>query len=249
MAKAKKAIDTEKIILEVKPRTVLGKKLRKLRKEGIIPANIYGTDFPSQSISVNMRDFTKVYKTARETGVVYLKLDDKEIPTMIKNLQRHPVNDYILHADFRKIDLKKKIETEVPVKIVGTSEAVVQKSGVLLTLSEALLVEALPQEIPQAIEVDISSLKEIGQEIKVADLKKSEKYEIKEEPNKVIVSVVEHKEESITPETTTPTAPEVITEAVKTEEGVVPGEEETKTKPEAEQKTEKKSEPKTEEKK
>ncbi len=249
MAKAKKTVDSEKITLEVKPRTILGKKLKKLRKEGVIPANIYGTDFPSQSISVNLRDFTKVYKIVRETGVVYLKLDDKEIPTMVKNLQRHPVNDYVLHADFRKIDLKKKVETEVPVRIVGVSEAVAQKGGVLLTLAETLLVEALPQEIPQAIEVDISSLKEIGQEIKVSDLKKSEQYEIKEEPNKVVASVVEHKEESITPETTTPAAPEVITEAVKTEEETAPGAEETKTKPEAEQKTEKKSEQKTEEKK
>lgn len=211
MAKSKTA-STEKLILSVIPRSIFGKKLRKIRHEGIIPANIFGPEFKSISISVQFGDFVKTYKKAKETGIIYLTLDKEEIPVLIKQVQRHPVNDSILHVDFRKVDLKKKIQTEVPVKTTGVSEAVNQKAGVLLTLSETLLVEALPGDIPQQIDVDISSIKELGKEIKVSDLPKSTVYEIKTPADKVVVSVVEHKEESVTPETTA-AAPEVIGEA------------------------------------
>jgi large subunit ribosomal protein L25 len=238
MAKATKTKE-DKLVLAVKKREVFGRKLKKLRAEGIIPGNVFGTDFKSQSLNANLREFVNIYKVARETGIVYLELDGKEIPVLIRDLHRHPVSGILLHVDFRKIDLKKKIATEVPVKAVGVSEAVSQKGGVLLTLSESLMVEALPQDIPQQIDVDISVLKEIGQEIKVADLPKSDKYELKEEPVKVVVSVVEHKEESITPETAT-TAPEVITEAAPVEGEAAPVEGAAQAKPEPEQKTEEK---------
>src|SRR3990167_2841146 len=207
-----------KLTLTVTVRTTFGKKLKKLRREGSIPANIYGPDFKSQSVSLSFKDFSKVYKVAKETGVVYLKLDSKELPILIKNVQRHPVNDQILHTDFRKIDLKQKIQTDVPVNVIGQSEAVTQKGGVLLTQTVTLLVEALPTNIPKQIEVDITSLKEIGQEIKVSDLSKSNKYEFKDPSDKIIVSVVEHKEEEVLPQTAPVAAPEIIT--AKPEEGV-----------------------------
>lgn len=206
----------EKLILEATVREVFGKKLRKLRYTGVIPANIFGPEYKSTAVSVNTKDFLKVYRIAKETGIVFIKLGQEEVPTLIKTVQKHPVTDLILHIDLRKINLSQKITTEVPVKVVGSSEAVSQKAGVLLTQMNKLLVEALPQDIPQFIEVDITTIKDIGQEIKVADLKKSEKYQVKDETNKVVVSVVAHKEESITPETAV-AAPEVITEKKTTE--------------------------------
>ncbi len=209
---------SDKLVLNVQPRTVLGKKLKKYRIQGFVPANIFGPEFKSTSIGVQHKDFVKAYKTAKETGIVYLDLNKEEIPVLIKHVQHHPVSDSILHVDFRKIDLKKKIQTEVPVKIVGTSEAVTQKAGVVLTQSTTLLVEALPENIPQTIEIDISGIKELGREIKVSNLPKSATYEIKTEPDKVVISVVEHKEESVTPETTA-APPEVLTEAKEGEEG------------------------------
>jgi len=222
-----KKITSDKLILSTTARTVFGKKLNKIRKEGFIPANIYGPEFKSQAISVNFKDFLKSYRLAKETAVIYLNLDKNEIPVLIKHVQRHPVGDQILHIDFRKIDLKQKIKAAVPVKVIGTSEAVNQKGGVLLTQAATLTVEALPQDLPQNIEVDITKLKEIGQEFKVEDLIKSEKYSIQEPVGKVIVSIVAHKEESITPETTV-AAPEVITakeevgETETTETGTTP---------------------------
>lgn len=199
------------VTLPVTERTVLGKKVKALRRQGQLPANIFGSDFKSQSIAMAYTDFARVYKIVHETGIVYLKLDKQEIPTLVQNIQRHPLDYSVLHVDFRKIDLTKKIETTVPVKVTGTSEAVAQKGGVLLTQSTHLEVEALPQDIPDAIEVDISVIKEIGEEIKVAQLPKSEKYTITTDPEKVVVSVTAHKEESVIAETTAAAAPEVIT--------------------------------------
>lgn len=214
---------SDKQVLKVENRILLGKKINKLRKQGIVPSNIFGPEFKSTSISVDKKEFIKIYRVVRETGVVYLSLGKEEIPCLIKHLQKHPVTDILLHVDFRKIDLAKKIETNVPVKTIGVSEAVSQKGGVLLLQSENLLIEALPQDIPHSIDIDISTIKEIGQEIKVGDIVKSNKYLIKTSAEKVVVSVVAHKEESITPDTAT-AAPEVLTETAtgEGEEGVTP---------------------------
>ena len=211
-----KKTKNEKMELTVTSRTAFGKKLRKLRYTGVIPANIFGPDFKSTAVSAPYKDFLKTYRIAKETAVIFLKLDKEEIPVLIKHIQKHPVTDSILHIDFRKIDLKQKVITAVPVKTVGTSEAVSQKAGVFFIQMNKLTVEALPQDIPQVIEIDISSIKEIGREIKVSDLAKSEKYLIKDDPIKVVISVIAHKEESITPETTAAT-PEVITEKAPVE--------------------------------
>ena len=215
---------TDKVSLKADLRTVFGKKLNKIRKQGFVPGNIFGPDFKSRSISVVYKELVKIYKIVGETGIVYISLDKENIPVLIKTVQRHPLSSSLLHVDFRKIDLSKKIETNVPVKTIGVSEAVSQKAGVLLVQSETLLVEALPEDIPSHIEVDITVIKEIGQEIKVSDLKKSDKYEIKTPVEKVIVAVIAHKEESIVPETAV-AAPEIITEATKEgteEEGATP---------------------------
>lgn len=234
----------KKLDLIVTKRTVFGKKLLKLRHEGIVPGNIFGTDFKSEAVSVVKKDFINIYKTAKETGIIYLQLNSEEIPVLIKTVQTHPVTDLLLHVDFRKVNLKAKIVTEVPVTIIGVSVAVTQQGGVLLTQMNRLSVEALPQDIPQTIDVDISTITELGQEIKVSQIKLPVNCVVKDEADKVVVSVIAHKEESITPETTV-AAPEVITEKAPAE-----GEEETapdegkSAAPAVEKKTEKKTDTK-----
>src|SRR3989344_3551190 len=102
MPKYKKPVSTDnRLTLSILSRTVFGKKLKKFRKDGNVPANIYGQDFKSQSVSTAFKDFVKIYKVAKETGIVYLKLEKNELPVLIKNVQRHPVSDNILHVDFR----------------------------------------------------------------------------------------------------------------------------------------------------
>ncbi len=237
--------EVQKISLNAAIRDVFGKKLKKLRKDGVVPGNIFGTAYKSQAVSVDLKDFNRAFKVAGETGIVYLKLDKQEIPTLISNVHTHPVKDLTLHVDFRKVDLTKTVETQVPIKVVGESIAVEQKGGVLLTQLHEVTVEALPQDIPHGIEVDISKIQEVGEEIKVADLPKSDKFKIMEEPDKVVVSVIEHKEESLEPETAKE-EPEIIEEKPEGEvaEGeeaaaAAPAEEGAKPEQKAEQKGEK----------
>ncbi len=213
----KKQPITEKYTLSCELRTVFGKKIKKLRKEGKIPANVFGQNFKSTAIAVNEKEFFKIYRKVKETGIIYLQVNKEEIPVLINHIQYHPVSSKPLHIDFRKVDLSKKIETMVPVKLIGESEAVNQKQGVLLTHINELKIEAKPGDIPPAIEIDISCLKNINQEIKVEHLPKATNYIILEPPEKVIISVVAHKEESVTPETKV-TEPEVIMEKEKEEE-------------------------------
>lgn len=211
----------EKLTLQAEDRTQFGKQLRKMRHHGKIPANIYGPEFKSVAITVEFKDFMHAYKVAHETGVVYVQAGKQEFPTLIKHLQKHPVSDAILHVDFRRINLAEKIETEVPLEFINESPAVSQLGGQLLTSADAVLIEALPNDIPENIQIDLAILTEIGSEIRLQDIAKMANVEFKDDPERIIVSVVARKEESITPETETE-APEITTEKKEGEEGETP---------------------------
>lgn len=202
--------EKKKTVLGAAVRTVFGKKNKNLRKSGLLPANIYGTNFPSQAISVNYVEFKRTFRAVGETGVVYLKTEKDEIPTLITSLQRDPIEGLVLHVDFRKVDLTIKIEAVVPLTFGGIAPAV-NAGGVILTQTDKITVEALPQDIPNHIEIDLSVLKEIGTEIKVSDIPVNAGYTIKTEPTKVLVSVTAHKEESVIAETAASATPEVLT--------------------------------------
>ncbi len=216
---AKTVKDPAPHTLTAQKREVYGKRLKKARREGQLAANIYGPGFTSASIFISYRDFSKVFSKAHETGIIQITLNGSQIPVLARQVQRHPLSHDLLHVDFRKVDLTKKIETEVPVKIVGEAPAVEQHGGVLLTQAAHLVVESLPSDIPQEIEVDVTGMSELGTEIKVADLKKSGNFEFKEEPDKVVLSIVAHKEESLEPEVAAPVAEEGATT-----EGAAPAE-------------------------
>ncbi|MFZ2206491.1 MAG: 50S ribosomal protein L25 [Microgenomates group bacterium] len=202
--------EKKKMILEAQLRTVFGKKNKNLRKQGLLPGNIYGTNFPSQAVSVNYIEFKRTYRIVGETGIVYVKTEKEEVPTLVTALQRDPLEGLLLHVDFRKVDLNIKIEAEVPLTFVGVAPAA-NAGGVILTQTDKVTVEALPQNIPHNIEVDLSELKEVGNEIKVSQLPKNELYVIMTDAEKVLVSVAAHKEESVIAETTAAAAPEVLT--------------------------------------
>lgn len=210
---------TDTLTLEVKKRAVFGKKLKAVRAQGLLPANIFGENFTSQAITLVFKDFIKIFKKAGETQIVTLTLDGQGLPVLIKKVQRHPVTNLILHVDFRKVDLTKKIETEVPIKLIGESEAVAQNKGVLLKLVESVMVEALPTLIPLAIAVDITRLKELNDEMKVKNLKTSADYIFKDAQEKIIVRISAHKEESIETQVVAPETVEVTTE--KKEEAAI----------------------------
>lgn len=202
----------ENLKLAAEPRKLVGKQVKKLRREGLIPANLFGKGIKSESVQVRVPEFSRIWKKAGETTLVDLSLGaSKSKPVLIKAVQRGPVDHKILHVDFQQVNLKEKISTSVPLVLEGESPT--EKSGtalVLQTLAE-VAVEALPTEIPHDIKVDVSKLTEIGQTITVKDLKVPKEVEVKTPPETVIISVqtAEMKEEVVEE---APSEPEVIAE-------------------------------------
>jgi len=154
--------------LSAKKRTVTGRKVKQLRQQQLLPANIYGKDVKSLAIELPLKEFETVFKIAGETNIIELTVDKeaKSRPVLIGNIQLDPVTDFFLHVDFRQVDLSKKVVVAVPLELKGQSPAVI-KGGVLVKLVNELEIEALPKDLPDKLEVDISGLEEIGQAISI----------------------------------------------------------------------------------
>lgn len=164
---------TQTIKLTVKPREITGKKVKKLRRENIIPANIFGKGIKSQNIQVAEKEFLTAYKQAGETSIIELNIEGSKStnPVLVSNLHTHPVSGGVLHIDFHQVDLKEKVTATVPVELIGESPAVKELGGVLFSPVSELEVSALPMDMPSKLELDISSLVEIGNTLTLKDLK------------------------------------------------------------------------------
>jgi len=203
----------EKVSLKVEKRKVLGKKVKKLRKEGILPANIYGKNVKSLAVQVSLKEFLPIYKKVGETGIVEIMVEGEKTPrhALIHNVQKDPVTDQLLHADFHQVSLTEKITASIPVELVGESPAVAQKLGVLIQPLSEVEVEALPTELPEQFTVDISGLKEVDQAITVGDLKPPAGVKILTSEKEILVKInPPTKEEEVAPPPT-----EVVSEGEK----------------------------------
>jgi large subunit ribosomal protein L25 len=112
-----------------------------------------------------------VFEKVGETGIIDLAVEGKNLPVMVKGVQIHPLTDQILHVDLYKINLSEKVKVNVPLEITGESPAVEKKLGLLLTPVTEIEVEALPTDLPEAIEIDVTGLIAVDDAIKVSDLK------------------------------------------------------------------------------
>lgn len=176
--------------LNVARREVLGKKVRRLRRQGLTPANIFGRALDSLAVQVSSDDLRHVLHSAGRNEIVYLRLDSGEPrPTFVRDIQRHPLSDVILHVDFLQISLKDKVKLEVPLHLVGLAPAVDRHGGILVHGLDRVTVEALPAEVPSVIEVDVSGLEEIDQALHVSDLPVPEGVTILTDPEQVVAKV------------------------------------------------------------
>jgi len=216
----------EKITLKAKARKEVGRKVKLLRKEGILPANIYGKKIKSESIQITLPDFREVYKKAGETGLIYIEVEgNKEAkPVLVANIQRDPVSNATLHIDFHQVDLKEKIGAKVPVELTGESPAEKQSIGTVVQYLSEVEVEALPTDLPEKFVVDISALIEVDQSLFVKDIKVDKsKVEIKTDIESILVKVEPPQKEEVVV-APTPAEGEVPAEgAVAPAEGEVAG--------------------------
>jgi large subunit ribosomal protein L25 len=152
----------EFIPLEVEKREVVGKQVKRLRREGKVPAVVYGPDLEPLSLSIDERELRHVLLEAGGTQLIEL--------TLARSVQRDPVVGSMLHVDFYQVSMNRPITAEVPVILSGELPMVETGAAVLIQGTNSLLIEALPAHLPPHIEVDITVLENIGDQILVGDL-------------------------------------------------------------------------------
>jgi large subunit ribosomal protein L25 len=183
-----------KIPLKAEERNLLGKKVKQLRRDGIIPAHVYGNKVETEHVSVNAKDLMPVIHQAGETGVIELQIGAERVrPVMVRGIQHGPIKGDILHVDFYQVNLKEKVTVPVPLVLKELAEEIesvkMGEAVVLQTLSE-VSVEALPTDLIDNIEVDISSLKNVDDAITVSQLSYNhETITVLAEPEEVVVKL------------------------------------------------------------
>lgn len=157
----------------------MGRKVKKLRREGKIPAVIYGGGVKNQPLWVNYPDFQKAFKEAGRSAILELDIDGKKkANVLIQDVQLDPLTGNFSHADFFQVRMDQKIETEVPLEFIGESEAVASLGGVLNKSLDAIPVSCLPADLPAKLEIDISALKTFDDLIKIKDLRIPDKVKV-----------------------------------------------------------------------
>jgi large subunit ribosomal protein L25 len=206
----------EQLELAVQRRNVVGKQVRRLRREGLIPAVIYGHGVESLPIQVHRSDLRGILDQASLSRLVALRVDDEEEThvALVREVQRDVLTDDTLHVDFLEVQMAETLTTTVPVHVLGTAPAVEQQGGMLLQGITEVEIECLPADLIDSIEVDISSLTELEQELTVADLISPASIEILTPSQEMVVRVmsVPEEEEEIEEEfvSVSPTEVEVI---------------------------------------
>ena len=184
-------MDTVEIALN--PREVLGKKVKQMRRQGIIPTHLYGHGVDSLSLQGDSRALLKALAQAGKTSLVALNITGQPEARMafVRKVQRDPKSQRVIHIDFFQVNMAEKLSMEVPLSFVGDSQAAQLGLGVLFRSLNQVLVECLPSDIPKTIEVDLSVLAEVGKSIHVKDLKVDPKITILTDPEQVVAQVVE----------------------------------------------------------
>lgn len=198
-------------------------KLKNLRDSKMVPGVIYGGKKEPITVSVSINDLLKILKDSKNS-VVTLKYDDTEEKVIIKNIQKHVVTDKIIHVDFNRVLMDKKVDIRVPIKFTGEPYGVKTQGGLIEYDMRELNIRCLPADIPQEITIDIAPLK-IGDIVRVKDIK-AERFELRDNPENIIISIVTAKEEVVAqPQPAEATQPEVIEKGKKPAEGEEPAKE------------------------
>ena len=160
----------EKYVLEAKKREVIGKQVKALRREGLLPAVIYGSDIEPMPLTLNTNEVRQILSVVGANTLITIKIGKKEHLALVRDLQREVIKRNLLHIDFQAVSMEETISTTVPVLVVGESPAVKELNALLVTSMDFLQIEAKAKDLPDTISVDVSELTEIGDNIQVKDL-------------------------------------------------------------------------------
>ncbi len=159
-------------------RTLLGKKSKNLKNIGKIPAVVFGNNQDSSSIELDYISFEKIFKSAGESTIIELDLEGKKEQVIISEVQLEPVKSRIIHADLKRVNMKKEITAKIPLELFGESRAVKEDAGVLIHNISEIEIKCLPDKLIHEIKIDISKLENLEDTICIKDLPLPKEIEI-----------------------------------------------------------------------
>lgn len=196
----------DEIELQVNNREILGKKVRFLRRQGITPVHLFGHGVKSLALQCDTVKLQHDLAQAGRTGLISLTLDTEKKPrhVIVREVQREPLTGELLHVDFYQVRMGEKVSVEVPVVIVGEAPALKIKETMLVQELNSLTIECLPGKIPPSIRLDISSLTEAEQAMRVKDIELDKEITVLSDSKLVVVKIgsrpVEKIEEAVVAE-------------------------------------------------
>ena len=161
------------VTLATQTRVVKGKKVKNLRRDGIVPIVVYGRDLSDAlSLQVGNKELQKALREAGRSSLIEMKIDGRKSHLVLaRTVDRHPTRNNILHADFLAINVNRPVQAVIPIRLIGESPLAASKTAVLRQVLEQVNVEGLPNALPEMISVDVTPLERIGQTIAVGDVK------------------------------------------------------------------------------
>ncbi len=187
------------MILQASPREARGKKLAGLRKEGVLPGVMYGAKEAAVPLSLSLKDFEKLFAQAGESTLIVLKGLGADKEVLVHDVAHDPLSGAPIHVDFYAVEAGKTLTVGVPIEFTGEAPALKISSTTLTKVILEVEVECLPRNIPQHLEVDLSSLKEVGDTIHMKDIKLPTGVTLAVDEEDVVVIVSQVEEESETP--------------------------------------------------
>lgn len=176
----------EKVVLKAEKRDVIGKQVKAMRRAGQLPAVIYGRRTEPINISLDAHNASLVLGKLTSSSLVTIQLDGTEYPALVREKQRDYIKNRLLHVDFLAVSLNESIRATVSLNFVGVSPAVKDFNAVLVENLESLEIECLPTDLPERVDVDISTLGRPGDSIRVRDVKVSDKVHILNDPDTTV---------------------------------------------------------------
>jgi large subunit ribosomal protein L25 len=180
----------EEIVFQANHREVIGKKVKRLRRDGLLPAVVYGHNIEPIPITLDMREASRTLDEISPSALVVLDIDGVKHNTLVRDKQRNPVRRSIVHVDFQAVSLTETVRADLNINLVGEAPAIETYLGIVVPSLEQLSIESLPTNLPDRIDVDISGLEEIGDSLLVSDLIVPEGVEILNDPEEVVVVVL-----------------------------------------------------------
>jgi large subunit ribosomal protein L25 len=177
-------------VVSAEPREVVGKKVSALRRQGLLPAVVYGHGKASQPIQLEARAFQELMRQTTRNSLVDLKIGSgRATPVLLQGIHEHPVRRNPIHVDFYVVKMTEELSVDVPVNYVGTSHAVDKLGGTLLHIREHVSIRALPGDLPHALDLDVSALADFDAILHVSDLSVPAEVTVLTDPDEPVARV------------------------------------------------------------